>query len=107
MSFKMNLEKLCSTKLVDVVKEANPSVKKGKYYLRKKDAMIGTVAGAEFWIDRDLFEYWQYAHFTLDVIDGYGVGGFSLETSRQKTFRIIYRLFEEQELAGLEPVLRK
>jgi len=81
--------------------------KKGKYYLRKKDAMIGTVAGAEFWIDRDLFEYWQYAHFTLDVIDGYGVGGFSLETSRQKTFRIIYRLFEEQELAGLEPVLRK
>jgi len=30
-----------------------------------------------------------------------------LETSRQKTFRIIYRLFEEQELAGLEPVLRK
>lgn len=81
--------------------------KKGKYYLRKNDAMIGLVEGCEFWVDRDLFEYWKYSHFTLDVIDGMGVGGFSLETSRLKTFKISYTLFSDAELADLSPITRK
>ncbi|MBP3942261.1 DUF779 domain-containing protein [Sphingobacteriaceae bacterium WQ 2009] len=81
--------------------------KKGKYYLRKNDAMIGLIEGCEFWIDRDLFEYWQYSHFELDVIDGIGVGGFSLETSRMKTFKIKYRLFSEEDLQHLSPIIRK
>lgn len=60
----------------------------------------------EFWIDRDLFEYWKFSHFTLDVLDGFGPGGFSLETPLGKTFKIIYRLFTEEELKNLEPVKR-
>ena len=66
--------------------------------------MIGLVDGFEFWIDRDLFEYWKFSHFTLDVTDGFGPGGFSLETTLGKTFKIIYRLFTEEELKDLEPV---
>mgnify|MGYP003602075333 FL=1 len=79
---------------------------KGGFYVRTNDAMIGLVDGFEFWIDRDLFEYWKFSHFTLDVLDGFGPGGFSLETPLGKTFKIIYRLFTEEELKNLEPVKR-
>lgn len=79
---------------------------KGGYFPRMNDAMIGLAEGYEFWIDRDLFEYWQYSHFTLDVLDGFGPGGFSLETPLGKTFKVHYRLFNEEELKNLEPVKR-
>ena len=79
---------------------------KGGFYVRTNDAMIGLVDGFEFWIDRDLFEYWKFSHFTLDVTEGFGPGGFSLETPLGKTFKIIYRLFTEEELKDLEPVKR-
>lgn len=79
---------------------------KGGYYPRMNDAMIGTINGYEFWIDRDLFEYWQYSHFELDVLDGWGPGGFSLETPMGKTFKINYTLFTDEELKDLEPVKR-
>lgn len=79
---------------------------KGGYFPRMNDAMIGLINGYEFWIDRDLFEYWQFAHFTLDVVDGFGPGGFSLETPLGKTFKVHYRLFSETELADLSPVKR-
>lgn len=79
---------------------------KGGYFPRMNDAMIGLAEGYEFWIDRDLFEYWQYSHFTLDVLEGFGPGGFSLETPLGKTFKVHYRLFTEKELKDLEPVTR-
>lgn len=79
---------------------------KDGYFLRMNDVMIGHVKGYEFWIDRDLFEYWKYSHFTLDVVDGLGPGGFSLETPLGKTFKINYRLFTTDELALLPPEIR-
>ena len=80
---------------------------KGGFYLRTNDVLIGSIDGCEFWVDRDLFEYWKYSHFTLDVLDGFGAGGFSLETSLNKTFKIQYRLFTEEELKELEPIKRE
>lgn len=79
---------------------------KGGYFPRMNDAMIGLAEGYEFWIDRDLFEYWKYSHFTLDVLDGFGPGGFSLETPLGKTFKVHYRLFTEEELQNLPEVKR-
>lgn len=79
---------------------------KGGYFPRMNDAMIGLAEGSEFWVDRDLFEYWKYAHFTLDVLDGFGPGGFSLETPLGKTFKVHYRLFTEDEQNNLAPVVR-
>ncbi|MDH5825403.1 DUF779 domain-containing protein [Sphingobacterium sp. SG20118] len=79
---------------------------KGGFYPRMNDAMIGLAEGYEFWIDRDLFEYWQFSHFTLDVLDGFGPGGFSLESSLGKTFKVHYRLFTEEELKDLTPIKR-
>lgn len=79
---------------------------KGGFYLRSKDVLIGTINDCEFWVDRDLFEYWKFSHFTLDVVDGFGAGGFSLETSLNKTFKIHYKLFTSEELKELEPIKR-
>lgn len=78
--------------------------KKGDYYLRYKDVCIGTVEGFEFWVDKDLFEYWKHAHFELDVIDAIGAGGFSLEVPLGKTFKINYRIFEANEIELLQPI---
>lgn len=77
---------------------------KGGYYLRLNDVCIGQIEGCDFWVDHDLFEYWKFSHFNLDVLDGFGVGGFSLETPLKKTFKIHYRLFTEEELKDLEPL---
>ena len=77
---------------------------KGGFYLRNEDVCIGQISGFDFWVDKDLFEYWKHAHFTLDVIDGFGAGGFSLETPMKKTFRVAYRIFTPEEEADLEPV---
>lgn len=78
--------------------------KKDEYYLRYKDVCIGTIEDCEFWVDKDLFEYWKSAHFELDVIDAFGAGGFSLETPLGKTFKINYKLFSQEELDQLEPI---
>ena len=78
--------------------------RKGEFYLRYKDVCIGEIDGVEFWVDKDLFEYWKHAHFTLDVTDAIGAGGFSLETPYGKTFVIQYRLFTEEESLNLEEI---
>ena len=43
--------------------------------------------------------------FTPDAIDGIGAEGFSLETAYGKTFKVIYRLFSNEEAANLEDVV--
>lgn len=80
---------------------------KGGFFPRTDDACIGNVKGFDFWVDRDLYEYWQYSQFTLDITDGIGPGGFSLETPHGKTFQVHYRLFTNEELNSLEPVKRR
>ncbi|RAR70022.1 DUF779 domain-containing protein [Flavobacterium aciduliphilum] len=77
---------------------------KSSFYLRTGDVCIGTIYEFEFWLDKDLFDYWKHMHFTLDVTEGIGAGGFSLETPLGKTFIIKYRLFSELELQNLEAV---
>ena len=79
---------------------------KGGYYLRANDVLIGEILGNEFWVDRDLYEYRKAAHFELDVVDGFGPGGFSLETPKGKTFKVNYSLFTQEELNQLEDVKR-
>ncbi|MFI2744172.1 DUF779 domain-containing protein [Zhouia sp. PK063] len=77
---------------------------KGSFMPRMNDVCIGTVEGFDFWVDKDLFEYWKHAHFTLDVLDGFGIGGFSLETPLGKTFTIHYRIFTPEEEKNLSPL---
>lgn len=79
---------------------------KGGFYLRTGDVCIGEIKGFEFWVDKDLFEYWKHAHFTLDVVNGFGAGGFSLETPYGKTFKINFTVFTSEEIEQLEPITR-
>lgn len=78
----------------------------GGFYLRTGDVCIGQIKDFKFWIDKDLFEYWKFSHFELDVVDGFGPGGFSLETPYGKTFKVNYTLFSPDELDQLEPISR-
>ena len=78
--------------------------KKGGYFPRTKDVCIGQIQGYDFWIDRDLFEYWKNAHFELDVIDGFGTGGFSLEIPKGKTFKVNYTVFTPEELNTINEI---
>jgi uncharacterized protein (DUF779 family) len=43
------------------------------------DVCIGTIEDVEFWVDKDLYEYWKHAHFTLKEVDAFGAGGFSMK----------------------------
>ena len=71
---------------------------------RTNDVCLWKVKGIDFWLDKDLFEYWKFSRFTLDVADGFGDGCLSLETPYAKTFKVIYRLFTEEENAILGEV---
>jgi uncharacterized protein (DUF779 family) len=60
------------------VKERNPQCFEKEGSIKDWDICIGSIENTEFWVDKDLFEYWKHSHF-IDVIDAF-VGGFSLET---------------------------
>ena len=36
---------------------------KGGFYQRIGDVCIGTIEETEFWVDKDLFEYWKHAQY--------------------------------------------
>jgi uncharacterized protein (DUF779 family) len=48
----------------------------GKGGFKDWDICIGVIEDTEFWVDKDLFEYWKHTHFTFDVIDAFGVEDF-------------------------------
>lgn len=62
---------------------------KGGFFQRMNDIMIGKIENSEFWIDRDLFEYWKFSHFTLNVLDGFGAGGFHWKHHKEKCSKYI------------------
>lgn len=76
---------------------------KGEFRLGYSDVCLGEVAGCEFWMSRDQFEYWQHTHLTLTAVDGRGAS-FSLEIPTGKRFMIESRLFTEAEASDLMPL---
>ena len=79
---------------------------KGEFRVGYSDVCLGLIAGIEFWMSKDQFEYWKHTQLILDVIEGSG-GTFSLEGNTGKAFHTRSRLFTEAEWAEIEPqVLR-
>ncbi len=78
---------------------------KGDFLVGPSDVMLGEVYGCEFFMSADQFEYWQYTHLTLDVVEGRGAS-FSLEIPLGLRFHIRSRVFTEEELGDLAPVQR-
>ncbi len=76
---------------------------KDDFIIGYSDVCLGEIQGAEFWMSKDQFVYWQHTHLTLDVVKGRG-SSFSLEIPTGNRFVIISRLFSEEELMQLTPV---
>ena len=76
---------------------------KGDFRVGGSDVCLGIVAGCEFWMAKDQFEYWQHTQLTLDVINGRG-SSFSLEIPTGKRFITLSRIFTDEEIEHLTPL---
>lgn len=72
----------------------------GDYKLGAQDVLMGEIGGAEFYMSRSQFEYWQHTHLIIDVVKGRGAG-FSLEAPEGVRFLTRSRVFSDAELAEL------
>ncbi len=72
----------------------------GEFRVGQRDVLLGTIAGAPFYMGGAQFEYWKHTQLTIDVVPGRG-SGFSLEAPRGVRFLVRSRVFEDWELAAL------
>lgn len=76
---------------------------KGEFIVGSSDVKLGNIAGADFYMSRDQFEYWKHTQLTIDITKGRG-SSFSLEIPLGIRFIVHSRLFNEDELLNLEPL---
>lgn len=72
----------------------------GEFKVGQSDVLLGNVAGCNFYMNADQFEYWKHTQLTLDVVPGRG-SSFSLEIPLGVRFHIRSRLFTEAEIQAL------
>lgn len=75
----------------------------GELFLDDSDIWLGSIAGCDFFISRDQFEYWKHTQLTIDVVPGRGAS-FSLEIPLGLRFIIRSRLYTDTERDSLMPV---
>lgn len=78
---------------------------KGELLLDNSDVWLGEVAGCDFFISKDQFEYWKHTQLTVDITKGRG-SSFSLEIPLGLRFIIRSRLYTPEESQVLAPVKR-
>lgn len=76
---------------------------KNDFMMGARDLLIGNIAGCDFYMHEDQFEYTKHTHTTVDITKGRG-SSFSLEIPLGLRFIAVSRLFTEEEEKGLEPV---
>ena len=69
---------------------------KDDMYLDESDILLGRIAGINFYMNKDQFEYWKHTHLTIDITEGRG-SSFSLEIPLGVRFIIHSRLLTEDE----------
>lgn len=77
---------------------------KGEFKVGASDVRLGNVEGCDFYMSADQFEYWKHTQLILDVTKGRG-SSFSLEIPLGVRFLIQSKLFTEEELEQLEPMI--
>jgi len=65
-------------------------------YLDESDVLLGVIAGVNFYMNRDQYEYWKHSHLTVGITQGRG-SSFSLEIPLGLRFIIHSRIFTEEE----------
>ena len=76
----------------------------GEITMGKGDILLGTIAGAEFYISVSQYQYWKHTQLIIDVIAGQG-GNFSLAGAAGKGFLTRSRLFTDDEWASIEKLV--
>lgn len=77
---------------------------KGEFRVGASDVWIGAIYGCDFFMSADQFEYWRHTQLTIDITAGRGAS-FSLEIPLGLRFVVKSRVFREEELANLVPVI--
>lgn len=77
---------------------------KGDFRIGSSDVCLGTICACPFWMSKDQFAYWQHTQLTVDVTPGRGAS-FSLEIPLGLRFLIRSRLFTDEEIQDLEPLV--
>ncbi|MCG2613938.1 DUF779 domain-containing protein [Terrimonas sp. NA20] len=77
----------------------------GEFRIGGSDVCLGEIAGCKFYMNADQFEYWKHTQLTLDVTPGRG-SSFSLEIPLGVRFYILSKIFTDDELTQLEPLLK-
>ena len=69
---------------------------KDDMYLEESDVLLGNVAGVNFYMNKDQYEYWKHTHLTIDITEGRGAS-FSLEIPLGVRFIIHSRILTKEE----------
>ena len=77
---------------------------KGEFKVGENDVYMGDIDGCGFFMSRDQFEYWQHTQLSIDITPGRG-SSFSLEIPMGLRFIVRSRLFNDDELNHLVPVI--
>jgi uncharacterized protein (DUF779 family) len=76
---------------------------KGEFMVGSSDVWLGEVAGCDFYMARDQFEFWQHTELTIDVVPGRGAS-FSLEIPLGLRFVTKSRIFTYEESQNLTAI---
>lgn len=77
---------------------------KGGFLVGSNDVCIGEIEDCKFYMAGDQFEYWKHTQLTLNTMEG-RAASFSLESTLDVGFFIDSRLFTDEELKDLEPLI--
>ena len=73
---------------------------KGEFMVGSSDVWLGEIAGCDFYMAKDQFEFWQHTELTIDVVPGRGAS-FSLEIPLGIRFVTKSRVFSYEESQNL------
>jgi uncharacterized protein len=73
---------------------------KGEFLVGSSDVWLGEIAGCDFYMARDQFEFWQHTELTIDITKGRGAS-FSLEIPLGLRFVTKSRVFSHEESQNL------
>lgn len=77
---------------------------KDEFKVGSNDVYLGDIDGCGFFMSNSQFEYWKHTQLTIDIVPGRG-SSFSLEIPLGLRFIVRSRLFTEEELNNLNPVI--
>ena len=73
---------------------------KGDFIVGSSDVWLGEIAGCDFYMAKDQFEFWQHTELTIDIVKGRGAS-FSLEIPLGVRFVTKSRVFSYDESQNL------